>query len=234
MTNLVQLDHSLSKSFDWNNVDILDQAKGKEIVDEYMNIHLQLKDQATQLIKTNTLQLARTCYRLKLETTHGSFCKIAEGCLRLKKARRVALTFIGAELAKGTTPDNVLEMYSQMDPQAVALLMQADDESKDKFLEQYGDTQKVPSQAAVRRSIKSFKETQAASVESKSPSKRTFVETDSKSPSKRTFDSERPHASELYKQTEILMQRFKSQLTDAERSELVALAALLKNYGFGR
>lgn len=146
MSNLIKLSDSQSTNFDYNRITDADQREAAiTICTERDAVYEQLRDEATGILKRNTVNLAETVHLLKENLDHGNFTLVCDGKLNLSKDWQASLASVGKCLSEGKETDSAIEMLSQMEPRAAQKYFKADDDVKSRHVANFQQTGRVPS-----------------------------------------------------------------------------------------
>ena len=140
MSNLIKLSEVKSlNTFNFNQIaDAQQRESAQTICDRYDAIHADLKQQASEILKTNTVELGKTVYALKHSLDHGNF--------NLDKKKQAALVQVGQAITDGELTDAALEMLAVTEPRAAQKFLKADEKTKSSYVATFEDTGKAPSQ----------------------------------------------------------------------------------------
>lgn len=148
MSNLIKLSEVKSlATFDFDQITDADQRESAErICTKYDAIYADLKQQASEILKTNTVELGKTVYALKHALDHGNFTNVCQGKYGIDKKKQAALVQVGEAITNGQLTDDALAMLAATEPRAAQQFLKADEETKSSYVDAFKDTGKAPSQ----------------------------------------------------------------------------------------
>ena len=160
MSNLIRLsDVSGLESFDYNQITDAEQRQAAEsICENYDAIYFDLKEQASEILKTNTVELSNTVFKLKHALDHGNFTTVCQYKYGLNKDKQAALVAVGTAISHGDVPDDALAMLSQTEPRAAQKFLKADSDTKTRHVATFEETGKAPSRRSFSESSRGFLE----------------------------------------------------------------------------
>jgi hypothetical protein len=148
MTNLIKLSEINSASnFDFDTIDNKDERDLAIVITaKYDHQFNELRNEANEILKTNTVALSEMVYQLKETQSHGNFSRICQDKYGIDRNKQSALVGVGKAIAHGEVPESAFELLSACEPRAAQKFLKADEETQGNLAQRYKQSGKAPVQ----------------------------------------------------------------------------------------